>query len=64
MTGPRVAPALAEPSRGVLPDPPLCWDQMPGNATRHCTIEDPLHDGDHHHEYSGASWPRRAGGQP
>ncbi|MFJ4013924.1 hypothetical protein [Streptomyces sp. NPDC090026] len=49
--------------RGWLPDPLLCWEELPGNATRHCTIEDPLHDGDHHHEYSGVSWPRRPGGQ-
>lgn len=24
-----------------------------------CTIEDPRHRGDHHHEYSGQSWPQQ-----
>jgi hypothetical protein len=45
----------------ALPDPDLCWVPMPDNVTRHCTNPDPLHDGDHEHEYSGVTWPRCKG---
>lgn len=36
---------------------------MPEAPARNCTIKDPNHKGDHYHEYSGDSWPRRPGGK-
>jgi hypothetical protein len=39
----------------------LCWVPKPEAPNRCCTIKDPNHEGDHHHEYTGASWPRKAG---
>jgi Ni,Fe-hydrogenase I large subunit len=49
--------------RIALPAPALCWVPMPKNPTRRCTNPDPSHDGDHEHEYSGATWPRYKGEQ-
>lgn len=42
---------------GVL----ICWDLKPGSVARCCTRQ-PRHHGDHHHEYSGTSWPQTKGG--
>lgn len=42
----------------------LCWMPKPDAPARCCTLEDSDHEGDHYHEYSGASWPRRAGEKP
>lgn len=36
----------------------LCWEAKPDAPARSCTRR-PGHDGDHFHEYSGATWPRR-----
>ncbi|MEV8311959.1 hypothetical protein AB0P36_32735 [Streptomyces flavidovirens] len=44
--------------RVALPVPELCWVPMMHNPTRRCTNPDPHHQGDHVHEYSGATWPR------
>jgi hypothetical protein len=37
----------------------LCWEPKPDAPARCCTRA-PGHDGNHHHEYSGATWPSEA----
>ena len=37
---------------------PRCMEAHPTNPTHFCTVEDPQHEGDHEHEYSGTTWPR------
>ncbi|MGR8010410.1 hypothetical protein [Streptomyces hypolithicus] len=39
----------------------ICWEPKPDTPVRCCTIQDPQHDGDHFHEYPGASWSRDVG---
>lgn len=38
----------------------LCWEPMPGNPARNCTIKGG-HNGPHLHEYSGIRWDRSEG---
>ena len=33
-----------------------CWESFPSAPARNCT-HPPGHEGDHHHEYTGVSWP-------
>lgn len=37
---------------------PLCWEAKPDAQARCCT-RPPGHEGDHEHEYSGATWPQK-----
>lgn len=38
----------------------LCGELHPDAPKYFCTIGDPGHEGDHHHEYSDTSWRREA----
>jgi len=38
----------------------LCGELHPDAPKYFCTREDPDHQGDHHHEYTGTTWPREA----
>lgn len=38
-----------------------CGEIDPESPKRFCTDEDPDHEGDHGHEYSGRTWPRSTG---
>ncbi|WP_197371922.1 hypothetical protein [Streptomyces clavuligerus] len=37
----------------------LCGELHPEHAKTFCTEQSPAHDGDHVHEYTGTTWPRR-----
>lgn len=45
---------LVRPAIGLA----LCWSPKPDTPARCCTLP-PGHEGDHRHEYSGATWPNR-----
>jgi hypothetical protein len=57
--GPVVTEAPAVPGSGPVPAA-VCWAPMPRSRTRNCTLP-PGHKGEHHHEYTGSSWPRDPG---
>ena len=40
---------------------PRCGEVEPNGQKIFCTHDDPKHEGDHYHEYTGQTWPREPG---
>ena len=42
----------------------LCGELDPARPKTFCTRDDPNHQSDHEHEYTGRTWPRESGSGP